>query len=275
MRKRKLDSIDYQNFFTTRIYPTLQKYYNYSSEPNMAAFCDSVFVAYYDYHYNNKSNYIYLAGNDTIELMNNFCINYLDSLRGWSEYGAYMFYMMYQHLFEYMDNAINKTSKLKMIMFGGHETTVDRFMDFLDGLKIIPRTHYPHYACNIIIELRKYDNIFYLEFYYNDILKLNITYESFRQKINNTKYNNLFNYCGIPENKTLLKEINYRDYYDKLKNNKIFIIKFILCAIIILAFIVILILVKKQKKELKKIPDDKIDNNEKNDNNDKTNISFV
>ena len=57
-----------------------------------------------------------------------------------------------------MYGAINGTSKIKMMMIGGHDETLAPFMNFLDGLKIIPRNHYPHYACNLVIELRKYNN---------------------------------------------------------------------------------------------------------------------
>ena len=71
-----------------------------------------------------------------------------------------MFYLLYQHIFEYMDNAIKGKSPLKMLMIGGHDVTVDKFMNFLDGMKIIQRIHYPHYACNIVIELRKYKENF-------------------------------------------------------------------------------------------------------------------
>ena len=57
-----------------------------------------------------------------------------------------MFYMLYQHIFDYMNSAINNSSQIKMVMIGGHDTTVDRFMNFLDGLNIIKRTHFLHYA---------------------------------------------------------------------------------------------------------------------------------
>ena len=77
-------------------------------------------------------------------------MRYFDTFRGWDEAGAYMFYMLYQNILRYMVNAIEGTSDLKMVMIGGHDITVDKFMNFLDGLKIIPRTHYPHYACNIV-----------------------------------------------------------------------------------------------------------------------------
>ena len=117
--------------------------------------------------------------------MHDFCVRHYDTFRGWDENGAYMFYMLFQNIFRYMVNAIEGTSDLKMVMIGGHDVTVDKFMNFLDGLKIIPRTHYPHFACNIVIELRKYNEEFYLEFYYNDILKYNETFQTFADTNNN------------------------------------------------------------------------------------------
>lgn len=93
-----------------------------------------------------------------------------------------------------MDNYINCRSKIRLMMVGGHDITVATFMDFLSGLNIIPKTHFPHYACNIVIELRKYDQDFYLEFYYNDILKYNNTLEKFKSILDNSKCSN---FCGI------------------------------------------------------------------------------
>ena len=64
-----------------------------------------------------------------------------------------------------MDNYINGRIKMIIMMIVGHYVTVATLMDFLSGLNIIPRTHYPHYACNVVMELRKYGQDFYLEFY--------------------------------------------------------------------------------------------------------------
>ena len=75
-----------------------------------------------------------------------------------------MFYMLFKHIFQNMDNYIKGKSKIKMMMIGGHDITVTPFMDFLSGLNIIHRTQYPHYGFNIVIELRKYCQDFYLEF---------------------------------------------------------------------------------------------------------------
>ena len=197
-KKRILDT-DYNKIFDNDIYPILKDFYNMNRPSNLGSFCDSVFTAFFEYKYgNDTNNRIGLCGEENATKIHDFCFNWANTHRGWDEFGAYMFYKLYQHIFEYMDNFINGKSTIKMIMVGGHDITVDKFMNFLDGLKIIPRTHYPHYACNIVIELRKYEDDFYLEFYYNDILKYNDTLDNFKSILDNSKYSNLFNYCGFP-----------------------------------------------------------------------------
>ena len=197
-KKRKLGP-NYEEKFKADIFPILQNCYGKSSIPYFHIFCDSVYTAYFEYTYNNDiNNKIGKCGSEIPKKLYDFCYEWYNSFRGWDEYAAYMFYMLFQHIFEYMDNSISGNSPLKMVMIGGHDVTVDKFMNFLDGMKIIPRTHYPHYACNIVIELRKYNNDFYLEFYYNDILKYNNTLLNFNNLLDNSKYNNLYNYCGLP-----------------------------------------------------------------------------
>ena len=155
-----------------------------------------------------------------------------------------------------MYNAINGTSKIKMVMIGGHDVSLGPFMDFLDGLKIIPRSHYPHYACNLVIELRKYNKDFYMEFYYNDILKYNNTLETFKNILNNTKYSNLYNYCGIPS------KINKIKNFFGIKNTinfYIFIILMILVIILIILlipFMIIKLITRKRKKKFIKLTDE-------------------
>ena len=162
-------------------------------------FCDTTLSHYFEYSYGNETyNIISRCSKENIQKFYDFCVEHYDSFRGWNELGAYMFYMLFQHIFQYMDNFINGRSKIRMMMIGGHDVTVAPFMDFLSGLNIIPRTHYPHYACNVVMELRKYGQDFYLEFYYNDVLKYNNTLEIFKSILNNSKYSNLYNYCGIP-----------------------------------------------------------------------------
>ena len=40
---------------------------------------------------------------------------------------------LYQNIFRYMFDAIEGRSELKMIMIGGHDITVDKFMNFLNS----------------------------------------------------------------------------------------------------------------------------------------------
>ena len=197
--KRKLAK-NYVDIYNFKIFPNIKLCHLMENISNYGIniFCDSMISHYFEYVYNNETNNIISRCNrENINKFYNFCIEYYDSFRGFNEYNAYAFYKLFQHIFKNMYNAIKGKSKLKMMMIGGHDTTVSQFMNFLDGLKIIARTHYPHYACNIVIELRKYNQNFYLEFYYNDILKYNNTLEHFKSILDNSIYSNLYNYCGI------------------------------------------------------------------------------
>ena len=198
--KRKLGK-NYGDIFNREIFPNVRKCYMMENITNggMGFFCDSIFSHYLDYFYGNETNNIISrCSNESIQKFYDFCVELHDTYRGWNEIGAYMFYMLFQHIFQYMDNYINGRSKIRMMMIGGHDVTVAPFMDFLNGLNIIPRIHFPYYACNIVMELRKYGQDFYLEFYYNDVLKYNNTLEKFKSILDNSKYSNLYNYCGIP-----------------------------------------------------------------------------
>ena len=93
-------------------------------------------------------------------------------------------------------------------------------MNFLDRLRVIPRTNYPHFACNIVIELRKYHQDFYLEFYYNDILKYNNTLNNFKGILDNSEYSNLYNYCGKPIKRSSLNKTLNNETEKKEINNK-------------------------------------------------------
>ena len=198
--KRKLAK-NYIEIYYREIIPNIKKCHQMENitDSGIHIFCDSMISHYFEYTYGNETyNIISRCSKENIQKFYDFCVEFYDSFKGWNEFNAYILYMLFQHIFQYMDNYINGRSKIKMMMVGGHDTTVAPLMDFLNGLNIVPRTHYPHFACNLVIELRKYGQDFYLEFYYNDILKYNNTLEKFKNILNNTKYNNLYNYCGIP-----------------------------------------------------------------------------
>ena len=136
-----------------------------------------------------------------------------------------------------------------MVMIGGHEITVDKFMDFLDGLKIIPRTHYPHYACNIVIELRKYNDEFFTEIYYNDILKYNKTLKYLMDTLDNSKYSNLYNYCGYPISTMDSIKEKLKKFFRQENDFSLYIILIsIIITIFIIFFLIILFIYKVKKR---------------------------
>ena len=199
---------NYNNIYNKEIFPNLKHCHLMEniSDSGLNRFCDSIVSYYFDYiYYNKTNNALSRCSSENINKFYDFCVEYYDTFRGFSEYGAYMFYKLFQHIFKFMHDAIEGKSKLKMIMIGGHDITVGPFMNFLDRLKLIHRTHYPHYAYNIVIELRKYKSDFYLEFYYNDFLKYNKTLKKFKSVLDNSKYSNLYNYCGKPLKKIMKK----------------------------------------------------------------------
>ena len=222
--KRKL-SKNYKDIYKSEIFPNIKQCHLMENitDSGIYRFCDSIISHYFEYVYNNESNNIISkCSNENIKKFYDFCVEYYDSFRGFSEIGAFVFCKLFQHIFKFMHNAIEGKSKLKMIMIGGHDITVGQFMNFLDGLQIIHRTHYPHYACNIVIELRKYNYEYYLEFYYNDILKYNKTLKKFKSILDNSIYSNLYNYCGMPSSKSSSnKTINIQNTIKYNENSEI------------------------------------------------------
>ena len=195
---RDLSTIDYNETFINKIIPLFENCFGKLEDDNIYRFCDNTISAFFEYSYNNQTNNgIGKCGYKTAEDLYKFCNDFLNSYRGWSESSAYVFYIFFNDLFSYMRNAIDGISNLKMIIFGGHDSTMAPLMDFFDGLNIIKRTEYPHYAFNIVFELRKYSDDFYLEIYYNDVLKFNKSLIAFKNILNDTRYSNLTNFCEV------------------------------------------------------------------------------
>jgi hypothetical protein len=215
---------NFKDFYNHEIFPSIKECHlkNNISDSGIHKFCDSMISHYYEYTYGNETdNIIRRCGSENIKKFYDFCVEYFDSFRGSNKYESYILYNFFQHIFKYMYNAIKGRSKIKMIMIGGHDKTIIKLMNFLDELQIIRRTHFPHYAYNILIELRKYNHDFYLEFYYNDILKYNNTLKKFKSILDNSIYSNINNYCGIlPAKSSLIKTINDEDIIINQKNNE-------------------------------------------------------
>ena len=224
--KRKL-SKNFVDIYYREIFPNIKKCHQMENITDFGIhrFCDSIISHYFDYFYGNETyNIISRCNKENIQKFYNFCVEYLDTFRGWDELGAYLFYILFHHIFQYMENYLNGRSKIKMMIIGGHDVTVSRLMNFLSGMNIIPRKQFPHFAFNIVVELRKYDQDFYLEFYYNNVLKYNNTLAKFKSILDNSKYKNLYNYCGIPSylnntNNATSQTINNQTVKNKIHEN--------------------------------------------------------
>jgi len=130
----------------------------------------------------------------------------------------------------------------KFLLYSAHDDTLTQMQIFLNKHFNIAKEWVP-FASNQIFELRKYGNIFYVEVYYNDRLKMNITFNEFEEVIN----------------KNILSEdeINRKCY--GLRNSKYFSIILILCFILIISLIAFIFLniwlcLKIEKASNEKVP---------------------
>ena len=92
-----------------------------------------------------------------------------------------------KNLIEYMENKINnKTNKLKMVIDLGHDFTlapIELFMHEVFNVK----NSITYFSSNVYFELNKENNnisdIYFVNYYVDDELRLNIDYELFKKKI--------------------------------------------------------------------------------------------
>ena len=104
------------------------------TDSGIGIFCDSMISIYFEYSFGNETyNIISRCSKENIQKFYDFCVELFYSFRGWNELSAYIFYMLFQHIFQYIDNYINGRSKIRMMMIGGHDVTVAPLMDFLSG----------------------------------------------------------------------------------------------------------------------------------------------
>ena len=103
-------------------------------------------------------------------------------------------------------------------------------------------THYPEFAANQFFELHRMDNIpkkdlnashYYVEYYYNDVLELNVTYPEFKRRVSEIAWSmdRINSFCQIQK----------EDLYT-----------YCLCFILILSLLIIVIKIKRQSFHQKK-----------------------
>ena len=75
-------------------------------------------------------------------------------------------------------------SEPKLVLYSGHDSTLFELQSILNKSFNI-ETEYTYFGSTQIYEVRKYQDVYYVEIYYNDRLKMNITFEEFKGRIRN------------------------------------------------------------------------------------------
>ena len=158
-------------------------------------FCDCYLSIYYDENQKHILDKFTKYGKNLTKIKE-ICDNYLYNIFLYIRNGGYATdnYLItispvIKKVINWMDIRIAKNNNLnsdydepKLVLFSGHDSSLSEMQHFLKtGFNI--DFEYTEYASTQTFELRKYGNLFYVEIYYNDRLKMNITYEEFKQRI--------------------------------------------------------------------------------------------
>lgn len=94
------------------------------------------------------------------------------------------------------------------------------------------KDEYTTFASTQTFELRKYNDMFYVEIYYNDKLKLNITYNQFKQRVKEIAMDDrdIYNICY--RKKEELYIINLKKILISLNIILIVIFCFLICRVL-------------------------------------------
>lgn len=220
----------------------------------MYNFCDAFITNFYEEDYNRlKLNEIEMKNkNFNLTDILNICYDYykeyffnIEGERHAKINGILSMSKTIQKTIDIMRDRINNgTQKYisykspKLLLYSGHDDTLTQMQMLLKNAFKIEYEWVP-YASTQLFELRKYGNIFYVEIYYNDRLKLNLTFDDFekilRKKIMSEE--DIYNKCY---------SFRYSYYF-----NNIFRIIIILFFIFLL-YIIIRIYLYRKKMKIKK-----------------------
>ena len=163
-------------------------------------FCDIYITYYFDKDKNRKiidnleKKYNFFNSSEVLDICYNFFYEKFLVIEA-EEYAKdnYKIIMsrILNKLINIMKERINKNDpnyispeSPKFLLYSGHDDTLTQMQIFLNKHFNINKEWVP-FASNQIFELRKYGNIFYVEVYYNDRLKMNITFEQFSNIVKN------------------------------------------------------------------------------------------
>ena len=161
-----------------------------------------------------------------------------------------------KEILNYMDNIIQKKSQSpKMVIHGGHDSTISYFQYFMQYVFKIPIQYIP-FASNIYFELHKNETEdespqYYVEYILDGKSLLIMDYTEFKTKVLNAIWSDgdINNFC-YPSEKKENKTENYFSEYEKYKSfTYIFLSTTIFLFISTIVMMVLFIIyIKKYKK---------------------------
>ena len=160
----------------------------------------------------------------------------------------------FEYILNWMNNIIqNKEKTPKFVIFAMHETNLGPFTHFLKrALEINKKfVNYANYSANAHLELftNNSENIYYVNYLFNDLSIINVTFEDFEEKIKDF----------------IMDDDDIKYFCDKKYKNNYTIVIIILSSIIFIMIITLIIIYYKKKNIKNNIENiSSIDLNEKN-----------
>ena len=172
---------------------------NYTANyTGMYKFCDMFICYYFDKGYNrariNNLEKKYKIFNST-EILN-ICYNFfqekffkVEGAEYAKESAILIMSKLMKRIVNFMQSRIDKNDPKyinydspKYVLYSGHDDTLTQMQLFLNQYFNINLEWVP-FASTQIFELRKYGNILFVELYYNDKLKMNVTFKQFSENV--------------------------------------------------------------------------------------------
>ena len=87
-------------------------------------------------------------------------------------------------------------SEPKLVLYSGHDSTLFELQSILNKSFNIDYEN-TQFGSTQLYEVRKYQDVYYVEIYYNDRLKMNITFDEFKNRIRNILISDkeIYNIC--------------------------------------------------------------------------------
>ena len=208
------------NNFNEEYYKILKKEYKYIKKTKKLRgfdrFCDVYISVYYDKNNNHILKKITKNGKN-ITKIKDICIDYLFKnfiyLRndGNAKQNAIISQSKtIRKIINWMDLRADKNnnfaaeySEPKFVLYSGHDSTLFEVQHILKKSFNI-EYEFTEFASTQLFELRKYGDIYFIEIYYDDRLKLNITYDEFKTRVSKVlmNENEIYKICTVKKDES-------------------------------------------------------------------------